>query len=293
MLHYCFLYWPNACFNNLFCLYLVVLTLNTRQVVSPAAASHCCQRVLYIHLQPLTWFIQEWGSYQCRCIFWTRNSLLLSSELLKNVPDGPLQILYKVPHFESIASLSLLFLCLSIVSLPLFLSPHTPKQKGLTWNGNSELLTVAGWVLFCLGSPARRGLLQTNKRDPWRAWHFHLALASLHWVAHSFQLTPALYVVSGAGAGAGEGGVLGPDRSARHSAAMRWHTGEQGWGCTLVHTQNRDMRKTNTHPCLHTETCASHAWTHRHLVRDRMQNFPHIFLFLFAGKNKCLQVRGD
>ena len=64
------------------------------------------------------------------------------------------------------------------LSLCLSLRPHSAKHSKVTPNGNSEVLTVTGWVLFCLGSPVRRGLQHTNKGDLWRAWHFHLALAS-------------------------------------------------------------------------------------------------------------------
>lgn len=60
-----------------------------------------------------------------------------------------------------------------------------------------EVLTVTGLASFCLCSPARQDPLHADKGDLWRAWHFHLAQASSHWLTHSFQLTPALYVASG------------------------------------------------------------------------------------------------
>lgn len=113
-----------------------------------------------------------------------------------------LEINCKSCTIQSVASLFLLYLAFSF--------PHGAKQRGAAWNGKSELLTVTGWVSFCLGSPVRPGPLQTDKRDPWRAWHFHLARASSRWAAHSFQLTPALCVVSGAWdwEGGREGGSL-------------------------------------------------------------------------------------
>lgn len=230
------------------------------------------------HTSLLTWFIQEAGSYLCFC---TTKRLLSSSKLYS-----------KISWWRSIANPALQYSSPSIHRLtfsivPLFLFPHAAKQRGMTWHRNSEVLTVTGCILFCLGSPVRQDPLQTDKRDPWRAWHFHLALASLHRLAHSFQLTPALYVVSGAADG--QCGLPELDESAWHSAGMRWHM--QGWGLSgdgdrrvegmhaHAQTENRDMRKTHTqrHPCLHT-ACAFHAWTHRQSGKDACK-ISHIFSF--------------
>lgn len=122
----------------------------------------------------------------------------------------------------------------------------------------------------------RRGLLQTNKRDPWRAWHFHLALAGLHWESHSFQLSVALYIVSGAG-----WGKLEPDGSARHSAGMGCHMqGSSQWDgdrqATLkIHTEQK--HEDDTRGIVHTNV--KHR---RHSGRETCRR-PHLLLFFVSS----------